>query len=99
MDSIDGGDAYQEVCDQLVECFDNPELTFSARILRSMIDQGIGGTGRSLAAEYREMLMHEPLEVLSEADFVAERDASVVRQKEIEAADTESFEAFLARQA
>ena len=99
MDSIDGGEAYQNVCDQLVESFDNPELTFSARILRSMIDQGIGGTGRSLSAEYREMLKQEPLEILSEADFVAERDASVVRQKEVEAADTESFEAFLAKQA
>ncbi|MGX5101180.1 glutamate--cysteine ligase [Enterobacter cloacae] len=99
MDSIDGGDAYQQICDQLVECFDNPELTFSARILRSMIEQGIGGTGRSLSAEYREMLMHEPLAILSEADFVAEREASVVRQKEVEAADTESFETFLAKQA
>ncbi|WP_010434384.1 glutamate--cysteine ligase [Enterobacter mori] len=99
MDSVYGGEAYQAVCDQLVESFDNPELTFSARILRSMIDQGIGGTGRSLSAEYREMLMQEPLEVLSEADFVAERDASVLRQKEVEAADTESFEAFLAKQA
>lgn len=99
MDSLYGGEAYQQVCDQLVECFDNPELTFSARILRSMIDQGIGGTGRALSAEYREMLMQEPLEILSEADFAAERDASVVRQKEVEAADTESFEAFLAKQA
>ena len=45
------------------------------------------------------MLMQEPLEVLSEAAFAAERDASVVRQKEVEAADTESFEAFLAKQA
>jgi glutamate--cysteine ligase len=45
------------------------------------------------------MLKQEPLEILSEADFVAERDASVVRQKEVEAADTESFEAFLAKQA
>ncbi len=60
MDSLYGGEAYQQVCDQLVECFDNPELTFSARILRSMIDQGIGGTGRALSAEYREMLMQEP---------------------------------------
>ena len=99
LDSIDGGDAYQQICDQLVECFDNPELTFSARILRSMIDQGIGGTGRALSAEYREMLMQEPLEILREADFEAERDASVVRQKEVEAADIESFEAFLAKQA
>ncbi len=64
-----------------------------------MIDQGIGGTGRALGAEYREMLMREPLEILSEADFVAERDASVMRQKEVEAADTEPFEVFLAKQA
>jgi glutamate--cysteine ligase len=64
-----------------------------------MIDQGIGGTGRALAAEYRDMLQQEPLEVLSEAEFAAERDASVVRQSEIEAADTESFAAFLAKQA
>jgi hypothetical protein len=77
-----------------VACFDNPELTFSARILRSMIDQGIGGTGRALAAEYREMLMQEPLEILSEADFVAEREASVVRQKEVEAADTSRLRRF-----
>ncbi|MBS7036778.1 MAG: glutamate--cysteine ligase, partial [Bifidobacterium sp.] len=59
----------------------------------------IGGTGRSLSAEYREMLIQEPLEILSESDFVAEREASVVRQKEVEAADTESCEAFLAKQA
>ncbi len=45
------------------------------------------------------MLRQEPLEVLSEAEFAAEREASVVRQSEIEAADTESFEAFLAKQA
>jgi len=99
MDSVYGGEAYQNVCDQLVESFDNPERTFSARILRSMIEQGIGGTGRALAAKYRDMLMQEPLETLSEADFAAERDASVMRQKEIEAADTESFAAFLAKQA
>jgi glutamate--cysteine ligase len=92
-----GGDAYQQVCDELVESFDNPELTFSARILRSMLDQGIGGTGRSLSAQYREMLQSEPLEVISEADFDAEREASQMRQKEIEAADTETFAAFLAK--
>jgi glutamate--cysteine ligase len=45
------------------------------------------------------MLQQEPLEVLSEEDFVAEREASVVRQREIEAADTESFEEFLAKNA
>jgi glutamate--cysteine ligase len=28
LDSIDGGEEYQKVCDELVVCFDNPELTF-----------------------------------------------------------------------
>ncbi|MCS5960922.1 hypothetical protein LNP74_20875 [Klebsiella pneumoniae subsp. pneumoniae] len=35
LDSIHGGQAYQQVCDELLACFDDPELTFSARILRS----------------------------------------------------------------
>ena len=99
LDSIHGCQAYQQVCDELVACFDNPELTFSARILRSMLEEGIGGTGRELADRYRTMLREEPLEILSEADFAAEREASVQRQKKVEAADSESFEALLARHA
>ena len=53
-DSIHGGQAYQQVCDELLACFDDPELTFSARILRSMIEEGIGGTGRALCATRRK---------------------------------------------
>jgi len=99
LDSIEGGSAYAEVCDQLVASFDNPELTFSARILHSMLESGIGGTGKALAAQYRDMLREEPLEVLLEEDFTNERDASWARQREIEAADSESFEDLLARHA
>lgn len=99
LDSIHGGDAYQKVCDELVASFDNPDLTFSARILRSMIDNGIGGTGKALANQYRDMLREEPLEILSEAEFSAEHDASLTRQHQLEAADTESFEALLAKHA
>lgn len=91
--------AYQQVCDELLACFDDPELTFSARILRSMIEEGIGGTGRALADRYRTQLREEPLEILSEDDFIAERDASVARQKKVEAEDSEPFEALLARHA
>ncbi len=65
--------------------FDNPELTFSAqRILRSMIDEGIGGTGKAFGEAYRILLREEPLEILQEEEFIAERDASVRRQQEIE---------------
>ncbi|PSN08584.1 glutamate--cysteine ligase [Siccibacter turicensis] len=99
LDGIAGGDAYQNVCDTLVASFDDPELTYSARILRSMIDEGIGGTGLALAEQYRAELREEPLEILKEEDFSREREASIVRQREIEAADSESFEQFLARNA
>lgn len=99
LDAIAGNHEYQQVCDQLVACFDDPELTYSARILRSMIDNGIGGTGLALAEQYRAMLREEPLEVFTEADFEKEHDASWQRQREIEESDREPFDEWLAKQA
>ncbi|ELY5929111.1 glutamate--cysteine ligase [Cronobacter turicensis] len=99
LDSIHGGQEYQQVCDRLVACFDDPELTYSARILRSMIENGIGGTGRMLADNYRTMLREEPLQTLHEEDFRQEQAASLARQREIEAADTEPFDKWLTKQA
>ncbi|CCJ76457.1 glutamate--cysteine ligase [Cronobacter muytjensii] len=99
LDGINGGQEYQQVCDRLVACFDDPELTYSARILRSMIENGIGGTGRELADRYRTMLREEPLQALQEEDFRKEQAASLARQREIEAADTEPFDEWLAKQA
>ncbi|ELY6275054.1 glutamate--cysteine ligase [Cronobacter muytjensii] len=99
LDGINGGQEYQQVCDRLVACFDDPELTYSARILRSMIENGIGGTGRELADRYRTMLREEPLQALQEEDFCKEQAASLARQREIEAADTEPFDEWLAKQA
>ncbi|EKM5762106.1 glutamate--cysteine ligase [Cronobacter turicensis] len=99
LDGIHGGQEYQQVCDRLVACFDDPELTYSARILRSMIENGIGGTGRMLADNYRTMLREEPLQTLHEEDFRQEQAASLARQREIEAADTEPFDKWLTKQA
>ncbi len=97
--ALTGGEAYQKVCDELVACFDNPDLTFSARILRSMIDTGIGGTGKAFGEAYRNLLREEPLEILREEDFIAEREASKRRQQEMEAADTEPFKVWLEKHA
>lgn len=41
-----------------------------------MIDTGIGGTGKAFAEAYCNLLREEPLEILREEDFVAEREAS-----------------------
>ncbi|MGM3172947.1 glutamate--cysteine ligase [Dickeya lacustris] len=89
---------YQQVCDQLVEAFDKPELTFSARVLDMMLESGSGGVGLRLAAEYREQLLQEPLELLSDAQFASESERSWQHQRQLETEDTLSFDAYLANQ-
>ncbi|HHQ6626916.1 TPA: glutamate--cysteine ligase [Serratia fonticola] len=95
LDSEAGDRQYQQVCEQLVAAFDDPELTFSARILKKMKAQGTGNVGLELAEKYRKMLIEEPLELLTEEQLAQEQQASWQRQRDIEASDTLSFEQFL----
>ncbi|WP_201027335.1 glutamate--cysteine ligase [Serratia rubidaea] len=95
LDSEAGDRAYQQVCDRLVAAFDDPEQTFSARILKAMQEDGTGKVGLELAEHYRQMLRAEPLEILSDELFAQESRESWQRQRDIEAADTLSFEQFL----
>ncbi|GAB7208020.1 hypothetical protein OS21_45190 [Dickeya oryzae] len=89
---------YRQVCDQLVEGFDDPDKTFSARILAMMLEQGSGGVGLQLSAQYREQLLQEPLEILSETQFASECERSWQHQRQLESEDTLSFDAYLAGQ-
>lgn len=94
LDSLYAQSHYQQVCEQLVACFDNPDLTYSARMLNSnMIKNGM-----TLARQYREQLRQEPLEVISAGDFSAQRVQSVQGQCAIEAADEEPFDQWLQSQ-
>jgi glutamate--cysteine ligase len=52
-----------------------------------------------LAEQYRQMLIQEPLEILTEDVLQKEHDASWQRQREIEAKDTEPFDVWLAKHA
>ena len=99
LDSNQGDRRYQEVCDRLVASFDDPELTYSARILRAMQENGLGGSGLALAEQYRQLLAEEHLEVLTEQQFAQEAERSRVSQQQIEASDTLSFDDFLATKA
>ncbi|MDU4092478.1 MAG: glutamate--cysteine ligase [Pantoea sp.] len=96
LDSQSGTPDYQQVCDRLVASFDDPELTYSARILQTMLDNGISGSGLELAEQYRQMLMAEPMQVLTQDDFTEEAQRSRQAQQELEAADSLSFTEFLA---
>ncbi|MFC0228553.1 glutamate--cysteine ligase [Serratia aquatilis] len=95
LDSEAGNQLYQQVCDELVAAFDDPELTFSARILKVLKAEGAGRAGLELAEQYRQMLMQEPLEILTEEQLAQEQKDSWQRQRDIEASDTLSFDEFL----
>jgi glutamate--cysteine ligase len=95
LDSQQGNHLYQEVCDRLVASFDDPDLTFSARFLNALKDNGIDGTGLALAEQYRHQLAEESLEILTESDFEQEAVRSNASQQEIEESDTLNFEDFL----
>ncbi|MBC0856674.1 glutamate--cysteine ligase [Pantoea stewartii] len=96
LDSNQGTTEYQQVCDELVASFDDPELTYSARILNAMKEHGVTGTGIMLAEQYRQLLANEPLEVLKPEDFAQQAQASVAAQQQLEASDTLDFETYLA---
>ncbi len=96
LDSNEGSTQYQQVCDQLVASFDDPELTYSARILHAIKEKGLTGAGVALAEQYRQMLCAEPLEILTEADFTQQAQESVAAQQALEASDSISFEDYLA---
>ena len=90
-----GSQQYQEVCDHLVTFFDDPTLTFSARILQSMKDDGFAGTGLRLASHYREIFQKEPLEFLTETQLLLEQNSSWKKLHDLECSDTLSFEQYL----
>ncbi|MFC3394651.1 glutamate--cysteine ligase [Brenneria rubrifaciens] len=87
---------YQQVCGELITGFDDPESTFSGRLLELMKKEDSSGVGLHLADEYRKILSSEPLQVLTEERLIAECERSWLRQRQIEAEDTMSFETYLA---
>ncbi|WJV52969.1 glutamate--cysteine ligase [Prodigiosinella aquatilis] len=87
---------YQQVCDQLVGGFDDPESTFSGRLLSMMLESSSGSVGLRLSGQYREILLQEPLEILSESRLAAESARSWQHQRQLEASDTVSFDEYLA---
>ncbi|CDH05939.1 gamma-glutamate-cysteine ligase [Xenorhabdus bovienii str. oregonense] len=89
------GTQYQSACKELVGMFEDPSLTFSARVLGNMKAQGIVGFGLELATKYHRELLEEPYSILSEECFSVERHASIERQKSLEQQDSMDFEDYL----
>jgi len=95
LDRQQGDHQYQAVCDRLIASFDDPGLTYSARLLAALKENGIVGTGLALSEQYHHQLAEERLEILTESQFEQEATRSKDHQQEIEESDTLSFEDFL----
>ncbi len=78
---------------------DDPDLTPSARVLREMRErrEGFFGFANRIAEERRAEVAARPPDPDRDRRFDAMAQASVSRQREIEAADREDFDTFLAR--
>jgi glutamate--cysteine ligase len=75
----------------------DPSLTLSGRVHKAVIEEGHdhGEFVMSLAAKYQDYFLTYPLSEETEADYLAEAASSLAAQREIEAADTQSFDDFL----
>ncbi|AKC32430.1 glutamate--cysteine ligase [Candidatus Pantoea carbekii] len=86
---------YCQVCSKLTLLFDNPNLTYSARLLDAIEKNGLMKTGLYLAEKYHNQLCKEPLELLREDDFKRQAYHSIKAQKKIEKNDLIDFESYL----
>ncbi len=96
MDHAHGGQAYQDVCQTLRQWIDNPELTISGQLLA--LTKELGGSGHvgcELGKQYRQAHLEHQYQVYSKEMMLKEVDASWLKQKQIEAADSMNFDDFL----
>ena len=98
MDGGAGGPRTRNLARQRAKV-DDPELTPSARVLREMRERGEGffAFANRIAEERRAEFAARPPAPDRDRLFVAMAEDSLRRQREIEAADREDFDTFLAR--
>jgi len=96
MDEVAGGDAYQAVCYKLLSWIDNPEDTISGQLLEDTKRfGGLGKIGCELGKQYRSQHLSHQYRTYSETEMESEVTRSIQAQREIEAADSQSFDQFL----
>ncbi len=98
LDAAHGGNDYQRVCEQQREKIANPSLTPSAKILADMRQQNQSyfGFTMDLSRQHGQQFRERPLSPERQQHFVEQSAESLSQQQQIEAADTLSFDDYLA---
>ncbi|WP_117233737.1 glutamate--cysteine ligase [Vibrio maerlii] len=96
MDAPLAGTPYQNVCSELAEWIDNPELTNSGKLLEKTLELGgLGKVGVELGAQYQQTFEQAQYQIYSSDLMEQEVARSRQEQADIEASDELSFDAFL----
>lgn len=97
IDALHGDKKYQQTCQRLLTWINDPQLTFSARLLEQIKTyQGISALGDFYATAHAKQLAQQDFRFYDQATFEQEVAASVIKQSQIEQSDTLSFDDFLA---
>jgi glutamate--cysteine ligase len=97
LDGLHGNDKYQQTYQRLLTWIEDPQLTFSAKLLDQIKTyQGIGPLGDYYATAHAKQLARQAFRFYDQATFEQEVAASAIKQRQIEQSDTLSFDDFLA---
>ena len=97
LDKNKGKSHYQQAIRHIMPRFSGPELTTSARVLQILEDtqSDNGPLALSLSKTYKEELLAQDYQILSDQHFQQERLNSLQKQQQIEAQDTLNFDQYL----
>ncbi len=97
LDAAYGGDNYAKTMATLRQRIDNPDLTPSAQVLAAARESGgYFKYAKQMSEQHHASLLAEPLDAAATARFEASVVDSLAEQKALEAADTVSFEDYVA---
>lgn len=97
LDKANQTDKYSKAVATQKSKVDNPELTLSAQLLNTLLDNNKdnGTFGLDLAEQYKQSLATQNYHTVSESTFIEQAGSSLAAQKAIEDADNVSFDVFL----
>ncbi len=96
-DHHNGGNAYQDCLNQLRPMIENPNETFSGKLMAILQEGNIDNTPFAVAqaTKFKQEFMANGYQVLSEESLTEAAKQSLVEQQTIESSDTQSIDEYL----
>lgn len=97
-DHHNGGNEYQTCLDELRPMINDPEQTLSGKLMSVLKDNQLDNTpfGITQANKFKQEFVTNNYQYLSEQSLIEKSQASLIEQKAIEDADTQSIDEYLA---